>query len=175
MQSNVVDSNGNIIATNIPSDYLNSLNMVEMKRPKPAVYYTFNKFNGDWDFDLNLCVIFYQDFMNKIINNFIELYVNTSAFKTSIYAKKIDEATLVLQGNENPNDLPLLFNEASLKQISLVDLANSVLANANNLSNLKNKVELLRIEYKTNISKSIDDKEMNIHINDLQTKLKRLK
>jgi len=175
MQTNAIDGNGGIIATNLPADYLTGLNMVEMKRPKPAVYYTFNKFNGDWDFDLNLCTIFYQDFMNKIINNFIELYVNTSAFKTSIYAKKIDEATLVLQGNENPNELPLLFNEASLKQISLVDLANSVLANANNLSNLKNKVELLRIEYKTNISKSIDDKEMNIHINDLQTKLKRLK
>lgn len=175
MQTNAVDSKGNIIATNLPTDYLTGLNMVEMKRPKPAVYYTFNKFNGDWDFDLNLCTIFYQDFMNKIINNFIELYVNISEFKTSIYAKKIQEAALVLQGNENPNELPILFNEASLKDISLIDLANSVLFNAENLSNLKNKLELLRIEYKMNINRSIDDKEMDLHITDLQTKLKSLK
>ena len=47
MQTNAIDGNGGIIATNLPAGYLTGLNMVEMKRPKPAVYYTFNKFNGD--------------------------------------------------------------------------------------------------------------------------------
>jgi len=175
MQTNMIDNNGNIVTSNMPLDYLTGMDMVEMKRPKPAVYYTFNRFNGDWDFDLNLSKNYYLEFLNKVLDTFIYLYIDQSPFKTSIYAKKIQEASMILQGTDNPNELPILFNEASLKQISLVDLANKVLLNASNLDNLKNNVELLKVEYKLVIDRSVDDKEMMIAINDLQTKLNRLK
>ena len=166
--------NGNII-TNINQELFDGNTDLNITvRPKPGPYYILNQYSRDWDFDLELAKKYFINIIEEKLKEFFAYIIDVGNLKSEIYEQKYQEALKVTIGNYNDFEIPLLSKEAFFRNISVLELSESVINNYNTLKSKKQNIELLRMEFKLSINNCKTDTEMKYLVSTLNMRLQNI-